>query len=50
MSLSYEFSSNTAKNIIQKHVQTNARMVTDGYSNYQKQQKEFENMNVEKTP
>jgi len=50
MNVCHDFSAVTAKNIIQKHVQTNARMVTDGYSTYQKLQKEFENMDVEKIP
>ena len=50
MNVCHDFSAITAKNIIQKHVQTNARMITDGYSTYQKLQKKFENMVVEKTP
>lgn len=50
MTVCDDFSAITAKNIIQSHVNANAKMLTDGYSTYQKLQKEFENMDAEKTP
>jgi hypothetical protein len=50
MSVYNDFTVETAKNIITKHIAKNTKMITDGYSTYKSLAKEFKNMDVEKTP
>ena len=45
-----DFEVKTAKGIIKLHLESNARMITDGYSTYQSLKKEFKNLEAEKTP
>jgi hypothetical protein len=45
-----DFTVGTARETIKKNVAKSAKMITDGYSTYQSLAKEFEGMDVEKTP
>ena len=45
-----DFTADTAKSIITKHIEKNATMITDGYKTYQALKSEFENMITEKIP
>jgi len=44
------FDKQTAKNTINKHIEKNTTMITDGYKTYKALEKEFENMITQKTP
>jgi hypothetical protein len=50
MKVCQKFDKGTAKSTIRKHIEENAKMITDGYPTYKALEKEFENMVTEKVP
>ena len=50
MVVTSKFDAETAKGIINKHIQKNSTMISDGYKTYKALEKEFENLITEKIP